>query len=150
VYDAGRMPPRAPAGGADRSAFGELLQQARRKLELNQQQLANRLGVSRGSVYAWERGKAPQKTRLPGIAETLGINLAELQSALAGHKVTRTEQPFSMLGSVPVMTEISSNEFMLEITGIRVRFPLQTIPIYVRVAIGPIESEVARSSREHD
>src|SRR5215469_1122151 len=54
--------------------FGDLLQQLRKRKKINQQQLAERLGVHRNTIGGWERGD-----RLP---ETKGMVL-ELATQLA-------------------------------------------------------------------
>jgi len=137
------MRPDAPVDGAPQSAmFGELLKQARHKLGLNHQEIAEELGVSRGSVYAWERGHLPQRRRLPAIAAAFGISLSELLAAaeVTQEAARKTEHSLNVSSSsVPLPT----NQFTLEITGIRLNFPLHQLPVYVRVTIGPIESEVA-------
>lgn len=59
---------------------------ARRKaLGLTEQQLADRLGVSRATVQHWERdgGTAPKRTRVHDVAEALGVTTAELLAGIA-------------------------------------------------------------------
>lgn len=66
-------------GGA---AFGAKLNRLRRERGLTLADVANELGVSKPTVWAWEKGKArPLPDRLQAIADALGVGLAELQTA---------------------------------------------------------------------
>lgn len=67
-----------PAGSADPSvpgeSFGSRLQRLRKDQRLTLSQVAAALGVSKPTVWAWERGKArPVEGRLDMLAETLGV-----------------------------------------------------------------------------
>lgn len=75
--DIGRsVPERAPAG----DLFGKHLEKLRKQRGLTLAQVAEALGVSKPTVWAWEKGKArPVDERLPGIATALGIEEEELQ-----------------------------------------------------------------------
>ncbi len=57
----------------------------RKALGLTEQQLADRVGVSRGTVQHWERpgGTAPNRNRQAKVAEALGITMGELLAGLA-------------------------------------------------------------------
>ena len=59
----------------DLQLYGKI--QARRKaLGLSQEELAQRMGVSRQSVTKWETGlSAPDLDRLVELADTLGVSL---------------------------------------------------------------------------
>lgn len=52
----------------------------RLKLGLTEQQLADRVGVTRAAVQQWERegGTAPKRSKQVAVAEALGITVAEL------------------------------------------------------------------------
>ncbi len=66
-------------GGA---AFGAKLNRLRRERGLTLADVANVLGVSKPTVWAWEKGKArPLPDRLQAIADALGVELAELHTA---------------------------------------------------------------------
>lgn len=57
----------------------EVIALHRKRLKLTEQQLADRVGVSRGSVQQWEKGDtAPKRTNQAAVAEALGISVAEL------------------------------------------------------------------------
>ncbi|QIG55446.1 helix-turn-helix domain-containing protein [Altererythrobacter sp. BO-6] len=60
-------------------AFGKMLEQQRKARGLTLEQVASRLGVSKPTVWAWEKGKArPLDDRYPAIAEVLGLSVSDL------------------------------------------------------------------------
>lgn len=57
------------------------IRDGRLKLGLTEEEFANRVGVSRGSVQQWEKGStAPNRKRQPAVATALGLTVAELMS----------------------------------------------------------------------
>lgn len=59
--------------------FSEKLMKLRRKAGLSQEQLADRLGVTRQSVSKWESGTAmPELGKLIALADLFGVTLDEL------------------------------------------------------------------------
>ena len=63
-------------GGA---AFGKRLEQMRKGKGMTLSDVAERLGVSKPTVWAWEKGKArPIEDRFPALARVLGIEQDEL------------------------------------------------------------------------
>lgn len=63
-------------GGA---AFGKRLEQLRKGKGMTLSDVAERLGVSKPTVWAWEKGKArPIEDRFPALARVLGIEQDEL------------------------------------------------------------------------
>lgn len=78
--------PLAPAIGRPATArqvpselFGKRLEQLRKGQSLTLAQVADALGVSKPTVWAWEKGKArPIADRMPALAEVLGIAEDEL------------------------------------------------------------------------
>ncbi len=69
------VPGRAPAG----RLFGKQLEKLRKQRSLTLAQVAEALGVSKPTVWAWEKDKArPLDDRLPAIAAVLGIEQQEL------------------------------------------------------------------------
>ncbi|MEE1876763.1 helix-turn-helix domain-containing protein [Altererythrobacter litoralis] len=69
----------APARGV---ALGKRLEQSRKARGLTLAQVADRLGVSKPTVWAWEKGKArPVDERFPAIADVLGLDAEELLEA---------------------------------------------------------------------
>lgn len=76
------LPPRI---GKDRGSkdmnvtLGKKLEQIRKGRGLTLAQVAEQLGVSKPTVWAWEKGKArPLDGRFPAIAEALGVDADEL------------------------------------------------------------------------
>ena len=69
----------------------------RKKLGLSQEELAEKLSVSRQAVSKWETGKGyPDITLLEPLAVTLGVSVAEL---LSGELIENTNRSFNMLRS---------------------------------------------------
>ena len=63
--------------------FGRLLGARREALRLTRPELAEAVGVSPGTVVAWELGyRAPGPAQLPGLAAALAVEPAALASAL--------------------------------------------------------------------
>jgi transcriptional regulator with XRE-family HTH domain len=58
----------------------------RLRLGLTEQQFADRLDVSRGSVHLWEKegGTAPSRKRQAAVARLLGLSVAELLTGSNG------------------------------------------------------------------
>jgi transcriptional regulator with XRE-family HTH domain len=76
----------SPAGVSDPfgSAFGSKLNRLRRERGLTLANVASALGVSKPTVWAWEKGKArPLPDRLDAIAAALGVSREELDDV--GH-----------------------------------------------------------------
>lgn len=67
--------PRVPAAGS----FGTRLQRLRKERGLTQAALAEQLGVSKPTVWAWEQGKArPVESRIDALAQALDVPAADL------------------------------------------------------------------------
>lgn len=67
------------AGPATAEGLAAQLQRLRRQRGLTLAQVAAQLGVSKPTVWAWERGKAqPVESRLDALAEALGVTREEL------------------------------------------------------------------------
>lgn len=61
-------------------SFGVRLKRLRKERGLTLAQIAEAMGVSKPTVWAWEQGKAhPLETRLEALADVLGVGLDELQ-----------------------------------------------------------------------
>jgi transcriptional regulator with XRE-family HTH domain len=59
--------------------LGKKLEQKRKARGLTLAQVADRLGVSKPTVWAWEKGKArPVEDRFPAIAQVLGLSEEDL------------------------------------------------------------------------
>ena len=74
------------SGFAVGDTLGLKLNRQRRELGLTLEQVASALGVSKPTVWAWEKGKArPLPERLTAIAQVLGVDEADLaDSSSAG------------------------------------------------------------------
>jgi transcriptional regulator with XRE-family HTH domain len=63
--------------------FGQFVGARRQELRLSRGALADTLGVSRGTIGAWELGyRVPGTTQLPRLAAALSVDTASLASAL--------------------------------------------------------------------
>ena len=61
--------------------IGQIIREYRKKNELTQEEMANRLGVTAPAVNKWENGNSmPDITLLAQIARLLGISLDTLLS----------------------------------------------------------------------
>lgn len=58
----------------------KLIRDGRNRLQLTEQQFAEKVGVSRGAVQQWERegGTAPRRANQKAVADLLGLSVAEL------------------------------------------------------------------------
>lgn len=65
--------------------FGDRLRRLRKERGLSLADIADRLGVSKPTVWAWEHGKArPVERRLAALAESLGVTPGGLEPAASG------------------------------------------------------------------
>jgi transcriptional regulator with XRE-family HTH domain len=65
--------------------FGARLHRLRVERGMSLADIANRLGVSKPTVWAWEHGKSrPVEKRLSALAEALGVTPAGLEPAVSG------------------------------------------------------------------
>lgn len=115
------QPPPAPlrleSGPSDGvgPAFGPKLHRLRRERGLTLADVADALGVSKPTVWAWEKGKArPVPERLTAIAEVLGV------------------EPESLLDSGPVGSEAHG---LVEECRLRLAAALNCAPSAVRILI---------------
>jgi transcriptional regulator with XRE-family HTH domain len=139
------MPAKRPVGSGMYRAFGRRISRARREHNLKAEELGQRVGVTRNTVYSWEAGNThPHGSRLHILAEELKLDVNELEDLISKASRDRTvPQPVS----TPTATQAGSNQVFLEIGGLRLEVR-QTLPIYVRMSIGPIESlEVTQEPR---
>jgi transcriptional regulator with XRE-family HTH domain len=76
----GPAPAPAGPGAIGGESLGERLHRLRKLRGLTQGELANRLGVSKPTVWAWEQGRArPIEERIEAIAQALGVDVADLR-----------------------------------------------------------------------
>ena len=98
--DTSRQTPRLPLQkrGADRPLAGAI-RLARRRADLSQGELADRLGIRQSSVSQWERGTTePAGRRLVALIGELP-ELAEILKELAGLQVTGGLEPDSSINA---------------------------------------------------
>jgi transcriptional regulator with XRE-family HTH domain len=71
----------APQQFSGDDGLGKRLQRLRKKLGISQGRLAETLGVSKPTVWAWEQGKArPVDSRIESLAQALGVSTGDLLS----------------------------------------------------------------------
>lgn len=71
--------PRQNFGRVSNDALGVRFNRLRRERGMTLAQVADKLGVSKPTVWAWEKGKArPLPERITAIAKVLGVNEADL------------------------------------------------------------------------
>ena len=59
----------------------------RRKANISQSELAQRVGVSQANISQWEKGSAlPRADKLPLLAEALNCNIEDLYGVQPGRK----------------------------------------------------------------
>jgi transcriptional regulator with XRE-family HTH domain len=87
--------------------LGKRVQRLRKELGISQGRLAEQLGVSKPTVWAWEQGKArPVESRIASLAEALGVSSGDLLSgqenpALRALLATCREQIAGVVGVDP-------------------------------------------------
>lgn len=86
----------------------ERIKDGRKRLGMTEEAFGAKVGVTRGSVQQWERGKtAPSRKRQPVVAALLGLTVAELMSESnvteAGKAVTS--------GVVPLISWVQAGEW---------------------------------------
>jgi SOS-response transcriptional repressor LexA len=65
-----------------RMSIHKLIREGRQRLKMTEQEFADAVGVTRGSVQHWERegGTAPRRALQPVVARVLGLTVAELMA----------------------------------------------------------------------
>lgn len=84
--------------------FGEAIRKRREQMEMTQQELAQKLFVSRQTVCRWENGsRCPDLIMAKKIALTLGISLDDLLPGQEVPEYTPPKEPIIDLSCVKVM-----------------------------------------------
>lgn len=84
------------------------LLQYRKKMNLSQEELASKIGVSRQAVSKWERAEAsPDTDNLILLADIYGVSLDEL---LKGEKETESETQSETPKIIPTATQHTKNQ----------------------------------------
>ena len=97
--------------------FSKNLKYLREKLDISQEQLAQKLNVSRGSIGNYETGSEPQKNMLKklalffnvGIDELLHQNLFTVDSVMA--IVSENEHSYGDTIILPVVSRVSADKY---------------------------------------
>lgn len=105
-----------PFGDGALETFGHRLNTLRRERSLTLAQVAEALGVSKPTVWAWEKGKArPLPERLSAIAEVLGVSESELSRSGSGGEGAQLVQDCRMRIAAAYGTEPHSVKIMIEV-----------------------------------
>lgn len=87
--------------------YGEKIKYMRKKLNLSQEDLANKIGLTRQSISKWETGKAsPTMANLKELSEVFGVDMAyfigeyEEQSEREDNKDKKTDKKKSIGKSI--------------------------------------------------
>lgn len=95
--------------------FSETLRNLRMENNLSQQQLADRLFVSRSSIANWETGRRiPDLTILARLAQILNVDISVLAGAVADNPLSPDviivdDEAILLSGSIPVLERIMPN-----------------------------------------
>ncbi|ABC64331.1 helix-turn-helix domain-containing protein [Erythrobacter litoralis] len=106
--DAAILPP-----GIDRASLGKRLATMRQERGLTLAQVAEELGVSKPTVWAWEHDRSqPVASRISAIAEVLGVSEIELatgrDTSQAEHAIAETREMIAKAyGCTPQQVRIS-------------------------------------------
>ncbi|MEO0590431.1 MAG: helix-turn-helix transcriptional regulator [Pseudomonadota bacterium] len=96
--------------------FGVKLNRLRRERGLTLAQVASVLGVSKPTVWAWEKGKArPLPDRIEPIAQVLGVNVKELEERLGDEQHSALVQECRLRIATAYRTHPSKVRIMIEV-----------------------------------
>ena len=86
--------------------LGSRIRSARRAAGLTQEQLAEKIGVSRQAVQAWEaKGQPPKFENLAPLAKALGVSLSQLTEEAAAPNVRAVEPSDELPSDVVAIPE---------------------------------------------
>ena len=76
--------------------FSQNLQKLRASKNISQEQLADKIGVSRQSVSAWESGKSsPELEKLVAISNLFNVSLDELTGEISTKKIDFDKEDYN-------------------------------------------------------
>ncbi|MEO1731851.1 MAG: helix-turn-helix domain-containing protein [Pseudomonadota bacterium] len=105
-----------PTLEAPTEPFGVKLNRLRRERGLTLAQVASVLGVSKPTVWAWEKGKArPVPDRLEAIAQVLGVDASEIEERLGDDQHTSMVQECRLRIATAYGTHPSKVRIMIEV-----------------------------------
>lgn len=88
--------------------YNQRIRAHRKSLGLTEAEYAEKLGVSRGTIQQWEKGKtAPKRDRQAAVAMFVGVSVAELMSENDG-----IEPGPAMGGRVPLLSNVQAGDFV--------------------------------------
>ena len=86
---------------SEKTGLGQFISKRRRMLDMTQEELARRIGVSKSAVAKWEtEGGLPYRDNLGKLAETLNTSVDELHRMIKGSDYEET------LHDVNITTEV--------------------------------------------
>jgi transcriptional regulator with XRE-family HTH domain len=91
------------------------LKQAREDVGLSQAEMAHKLNVPKNTYASWEYGRIPYPHNRIGLAQVLGISVAEVNRLLKGENGPATMQQF---GDLTQVKEHISNSLFLRLTSV--------------------------------
>ncbi len=108
--------PFGPTLEAPAEPFGVKLNRLRRERGLTLAQVASVLGVSKPTVWAWEKGKArPVPDRLEPIAQVLGVEVEDLKERLGDEQHSALVQECRLRIATAYGTHPSKVRIMIEV-----------------------------------
>ena len=103
--------------------LGDTLCRLRTERGLSQQQLANRLHVTRSAIANWEAGhRLPDVTMIFKIAESLNVDLAMLLAAAddsqeSANILLLDDSPIALEGGIPILQEAFPNANVIGVSS---------------------------------
>ncbi|TCD45552.1 XRE family transcriptional regulator [Streptococcus sp. X16XC17] len=97
--------------------IGEKIKVLRREAGLNQQQLANKLGLSNQAISKWETNATqPEITLLPDIATAFGVSIDELFDYTTEKYLDKIESRLDSGQSLPLQEIANYERFLQDLT----------------------------------
>ncbi len=85
----------------DKKGLGQFVSKRRRMLDMTQEELARRIGVSKSAVAKWEtEGGLPDRDNLGKLAETLNMSVDELHRMIKGSDSEETSHDVNITTEV--------------------------------------------------
>jgi transcriptional regulator with XRE-family HTH domain len=90
----------------EKIGLGKFISKRRRMLDMTQEELARRIGVSKSAVAKWEtEGGLPDRDNLGKLAEALNISVDELHRRIRGSDMEDTSYGINITTDVIVALE---------------------------------------------
>ena len=129
--------------------LGDTLCRLRTERGLSQQQLANRLHVTRSAIANWEAGhRLPDVATIFKIAESLGVDLAMLLAAADDSQENANvllldDSPIALEGGIPILQEAFPNANIIGISS-----PTEAVGFYESnpVALAFLDIKLGKTS----